>query len=652
MKSPETSVIDNVNKAIALMLQGALYDAREALHESDLSEGVLPTSAVARMLELIDRISSDMTSKEVALAKMQTVMWELETAQSNLRKTEARYRTTLASIGDGLISTDLHGCVDFMNPVAEQLTGWSTDEARERPIDDVFRIIHAQTRTEVRNPVARSLEEGIVVELANHVLLIARDGTEIQIADSCAPIREPGGRILGAVLVFRDITEKYRRLEQLRESEDRYRAIVDGARDGILVADSETRAFLHCNKTLCEMFGYSLEEVLRLNVTDIHPEEAMPRVIAEFEAQARGEKKLSPDLPCRRKDGSVFFADIRTTAVRLDGKLCNLGFFTDISERKEYEKKLDLEKSKREKAEVELRHAQKLQAVGQLAAGIAHEINTPVQFVSDSVHFLSDSCKDTMQLIAEYQQALASLPPSPEHEALREEMAAAEQDADIEYLVENAPSAFERSLDGISRISTIVGAMKEFAHPDQREKSPADLNQALQATLVIAKNEYKYVATVETELGEIPPVFCHVGDLNQVFLNLLVNASHAIEEVVGKSDDRGRIVVRTAAEGDKVRIEISDTGNGITEEIRDRLFEPFFTTKEVGLGSGQGLAIAHSIVVEKHGGSLTFKSEVGKGTTFCMLLPIEEKASSHTTLSKTGKTEPRPSVAATAQDQQ
>ncbi|MEI7894602.1 MAG: ATP-binding protein, partial [Myxococcales bacterium] len=163
---------------------------------------------------------------------------------------------------------------------------------------------------------------------------------------------------------------------------------------------------------------------------------------------------------------------------------------------------------------------------------------------------------------------------------------------------------------------------KDFAHPDQREKSPADLNRALQTTLTIAKNEYKYVADAETDFAELPPVMCHAGDLNQVFLNLIVNAAHAIVELLGRSGARGRITVRTAMEGTYARIDISDTGCGIPEKIWERVFDPFFTTKEVGRGSGQGLAIARSIVVDRHGGTLTFVSQVGHGTTFTIRLPI------------------------------
>jgi signal transduction histidine kinase len=203
-----------------------------------------------------------------------------------------------------------------------------------------------------------------------------------------------------------------------------------------------------------------------------------------------------------------------------------------------------------------------------------------------------------------------------------------ENEVDLDYIEANVPGSFDRCMDGISRISTIVRAMKEFSHPGQREKSPADLNQALQNTLIIAHNEYKYVADVETALGDIPQVMCHLGDLNQVLLNLIVNAAHAIGDVIDKETERGQIRISTVREDDWARIDIADTGGGIPVAIRDRIFEPFFTTKQVGKGSGQGLAIARSIVVDKHCGTLTFTSKVGQGTTFTIRLPIDGKGSS------------------------
>jgi signal transduction histidine kinase len=273
--------------------------------------------------------------------------------------------------------------------------------------------------------------------------------------------------------------------------------------------------------------------------------------------------------------------------------------------------------------EVQLRHSQKLEAVGQLAAGIAHEINTPAQFVGDNLQFLSDAFGEMHSVLTAYRDAVKSLEAHPGVEQLAQTIAEKEASADMAFLEDNIPSACNAALDGVSRIAGIVGAMKEFAHPDRREKVAADLNRALKATFTIACNEYKYVADLDCDLAEMQPVLCYLSDLNQVFLNLLINAAHAIADVVKSSGERGKIHVRSAAEGDFVRIEIQDSGCGIPEQVRDRIFDPFFTTKEVGKGTGQGLAIARSIVVDKHHGSLTFTSEIGKGTTFTILLPID-----------------------------
>ena len=277
------------------------------------------------------------------------------------------------------------------------------------------------------------------------------------------------------------------------------------------------------------------------------------------------------------------------------------------------------DEERQKQLEIELRHAQKLESVGQLAAGIAHEINTPAQFVGDSVAFLADGFRDLRGMLAKYREAVATGGMTP---SVAQALAEAEATADISFIEENGTQAFERALEGLSRITTLVQAMREFAHPDHRKQSPADLNRAITNTLAIARNAYKDVAEVETTLGELPQVHCYVSDMNQVFLNLLVNAAHAVEDVVGQGGTKGLIHVATRQVGASVQIDIEDSGCGIPEEVRDRVFEPFFTTKEVGRGSGQGLAIARSIVVDKHGGTLTFTTQVGKGTTFTVTLPI------------------------------
>ena len=270
----------------------------------------------------------------------------------------------------------------------------------------------------------------------------------------------------------------------------------------------------------------------------------------------------------------------------------------------------------REKVEVELRHAQKLEAVGQLAAGIAHEINTPVQFVGDSVYFLREAFSDLMRLVDGYRELLQG-------RDLTAEVSRLESAADLAFIREEVAPAFERTFEGIRRVGRIVGAMKEFAHPGGDDPVDVDLNRVVDNTLTVARNEYKYVADLEVDLGELPAVRCHPDDLGQVVLNLVVNAAHAIGEVLQERDRKGRISIRTLqSDPTHVRLSVTDDGPGIPEAIVDRIFDPFFTTKEVGKGTGQGLALAHSIIVERHGGAISVDTEVGRGSTFHIDLPI------------------------------
>jgi len=272
--------------------------------------------------------------------------------------------------------------------------------------------------------------------------------------------------------------------------------------------------------------------------------------------------------------------------------------------------------------ENQLVQAQKLESIGQLAAGIAHEINTPIQYIGDSVDFLRSTMAVMEQIGGEYRLALASLPESDAVGAARARLKSAEEAAELEFLNAEIPKAFERTQDGIAHVANIVRAMKEFSFPDAREQSYSDVNRALQTTLVVARNEYKHVARIETELGDIPEVRCNISELNQVFLNLIVNAAHAIQES-GKSIDTGVITVRTLAAEEWAEIQIGDNGCGIPPENRDKVFDPFFTTKAVGRGTGQGLSIAYATVVTKHGGTLRLESEVGRGTTFFVRVPRE-----------------------------
>ncbi|HEY5958317.1 MAG TPA: ATP-binding protein, partial [Polyangiaceae bacterium] len=424
----------------------------------------------------------------------------------------------------------------------------------------------------------------------------------------------------------RDISATKRTERALVASEKNYRALLDGAGEGVVVVSRHDRIVRYANQAACESFGYTQDEFLRMRAEQLHPKDFESEFFAMLQ---RGEALVRPrlvEIPCRRKDNSVFWSDIAVSPLEYDGRACILGFFHDATDRREVRERLELEQRQRQMLEVERRHAQKLEAIGQLAAGIAHEINTPSQFVSDSIYFIQDSFNEILKVLPVYRQAARLVERTPDGPELLAAISEAERDADIDYAVENLPQCFERCIDGVGRIASIVRAMKEFAHPGQAEKCCADLNQALLNTLAISRNEYKYVADVITELGALPPVMCSIGDINQVFLNLIVNAAHAIAAVVGNSGDKGTIRIVTSTDGASVEVRVSDTGCGVPSAIQQRIFEPFFTTKEVGKGSGQGLAIARNIVVDKHGGTLTFESVEGQGTTFCLRLPLDAQA--------------------------
>jgi PAS domain S-box-containing protein len=265
----------------------------------------------------------------------------------------------------------------------------------------------------------------------------------------------------------------------------------------------------------------------------------------------------------------------------------------------------------RDRLEDNLRQAQKLEAIGQLAAGIAHEINTPTQYVGDNLRFLKESFGELAGLLAQ----LVKVGGAPAGKLLA--------DADFDYLKEEIPRALNQSLEGVDRVAKIVRAMKEFAHP-AREKTATDLNRAIQSTITVASNEWKYVAEIEMDLDpNLPSVHCSPAEFNQVVLNMVVNAAHAIGDVVGDGGKgKGKIRVKTRPEGDWAVIEITDSGCGMPPHIQQRIFDPFFTTKEVGKGTGQGLAIAHNVIVDKHAGTIKVVSSPGAGTTFVIRLPI------------------------------
>lgn len=276
------------------------------------------------------------------------------------------------------------------------------------------------------------------------------------------------------------------------------------------------------------------------------------------------------------------------------------------------------------KFEANLRQSHKMEAIGQLAAGIAHEINTPTQFVGDNTRFVQDAFGDLIQACNLYRELIEAAKSGPVSEKRIQSLEKRFAELDIAYLEEEVPLAIQQTLKGVERITHIVQAMKIFAHPGGIAKEPVDINKEIEKTITITRNEWKYVARLITDFDStLPVVPIYRAEFNQVILNLIVNAAHAIEDLNGRnSPEKGRITIRTGHEGNWAEIRISDSGVGIPEAIRHRIFDLFFTTKEPGRGTGQGLAIAHSVIVEKHNGTINLETKEGQGTAFILRLPI------------------------------
>ena len=285
--------------------------------------------------------------------------------------------------------------------------------------------------------------------------------------------------------------------------------------------------------------------------------------------------------------------------------------------------------TEKKQLETQLVQAQKLESIGQLAAGIAHEINTPIQFVGDNTTFLGMAFSKLTRLLECHNELFLAVREDAPVNDLLEKIEATAKKAKVDYLLEEIPKAIEQTKEGVGRIARIVRAMKEFSHPGTGEKTLVDINHALENTINVSRNEWKYVADLTTEFDSaLPQVPCLPGEVNQAFLNIIINAADAIGDVVGeRAEDKGMITVSTRSFGNWVEVRISDTGAGIPKDVRTRIFDPFFTTKQVGRGSGQGLAIARSVVVDKHDGTISFETEKGRGTTFIIRLPLEDPAS-------------------------
>lgn len=524
------------------------------------------------------------------------------------REGEKRYRNLIESQGEGVVILDAELRFLFANPAAGELFKLAPEALIGRRVWDYVRSGDHEFLTS--QILKRRGGEKSTYELD----LILDDRSERRVIVTATPQINDEGEYYGSLAIFRDITERRRAEEKLRLQT----TALEAAANGIMITDREG-IILWVNPAFTRLTGFAAAEavgrrpsILKSDVNDQNFYEELWKTVCSGNV-------WHGEIVNRRKDGTTYCEEMTITPLlSACGKVENfVAVKQDITERKEADKELRL-------MDMQLRQAQKLEAVGQLAAGIAHEINTPTQYVGDNTRFLKDAFTDLHKILDSHKELLTAAEKNAVTPELLARVRAVLAAADFQYLSEQIPSAINETLEGVERVTKIVRAMKEFSHPGGKEKSAVDINKAIESTVTVARNEWKYVAEMKLELDtNLPLVPCFLGEFNQVILNLVINAAHAIGDVVKQTGGaKGLITISTRCDGSEVEVRVSDTGTGIPENVRPRIFEPFFTTKALGKGTGQGLAIVYGSIVKKHGGKVSFETETGRGTTFILRLPL------------------------------
>lgn len=424
-----------------------------------------------------------------------------------------------------------------------------------------------------------------------------------------SPVFGAAGQVEYAVVAFSDLTEQKESEMALKQASIQNEQLIASI-SSILIGLTPDNHISHWNEAATKTFNITWRKAIGRPLTELDLRWNGAVVSRGLTACRESKQPVHlTNLPYTRPDNREGVLNIHINPYQqLPEELGFLLLAEEITEQKILEG--------------QLAQAQKLEAIGQLAAGIAHEINTPTQYIGDNISFLQSGLDKVKCMVDHYETLLMSVQTIPEAKPVLAELDRLKQQLKLSFLLNEMPQAVQDALEGVERVTKIVQAMKMFSHPGVAQKTAIDLNQAIESTITVARNEWKYVAEVETDFEpNLPPVPCLPGEFNQVILNLIINAVHAIKDVVS-SKTKGKIKLTTRCAGDWVEIRIGDSGTGIPEEIRSKIFHPFFTTKEVGRGTGQGLAIAHSVIVEKHGGTIAFETEMGRGTTFILRLPL------------------------------
>jgi two-component system NtrC family sensor kinase len=526
-----------------------------------------------------------------------------------------------------LVMARLDGMIEWVNPSFTRLTGFTAADAIGH---HRFDLLHG--------PVARSGEiERMLTQIAagRHIATefqtLTKDGRLYWTSFAYRPGLE-NGKHTYYVMAEEDITIRRRNDQDARTAARRAEAFSEALRaEQSLLAnvlstiphvvfwkDTEHR-YLGCNDAYARLRGVSgHRELAGRREAEMPVEDGLGPVIAALEEQvlATGEPVVDHKVGVRGADGEHRMLLLSVIPRYGDGDATEgiIGVGTDVT-------RISM-------LEQQLAQATRLESIGQLAAGLAHEINTPVQYVSDNVLFLADSFTDVLdalRAIANVARGVEQDPAAATVANIRLRLQTLVDGLDLGFLATEIPSALEQTLEGVGRVAEIIRAMKEFSHPGLG-RADTDLNRAMATTAQVCRNEWKYVAELHLDLDpEVGMVPCYEGELKQVVLNLIVNSAHAVSDrrAAAGTVELGRIDIATQRDADTIRIRITDDGTGMDEATKLRIFDPFFTTKEVGKGTGQGLALARRCIVGKHGGSIDVVTAVGQGTTFTLNLPAD-----------------------------
>jgi|AGTN01.1.fsa_nt_gi PAS domain S-box/PAS domain S-box/PAS domain S-box/PAS domain S-box len=571
-------------------------------------------------------LSREYRTSDGGIIGVRTDITELKQREAELDTLRRRYQLILDFAGEGIVGLDENGDVIFANKMACEILCVQAG-------DLIGRNFHSSVcPTSTGQDMDKALREGIAEQVVGYTFQCF-DGGTVYVDYQSAPIVKDGHAV-GAVVVFRDaelrlryeqgLADQQRELERLvaertgelrrevdirsktegalRASRERLKTIADSLFEGVLVIDREghlisanasARSLLRTDPTAGDIEGHPLDTLMLLQRSKgllSFADSPWQHVLAD------GITMRDDDAVFATADGTLLSVAYACSPLKEEGTVRGaIISFRDIQSLK--------------RAQREALQSSRLATVGQLAAGIAHEINTPIQYLGDNLRFIGRSLG---KLSGPVEVALTLGNP---------EFDAAAASVKLPFLLKELPVALDEALDGVAQIARIVLSMKEFSHPGSTSKSMTDINRAIESTLTVSRNTWKHIAELHQDLDpSLPPVLCLAGEINQVFLNLFVNAAHAIE-ASGKPLP-GLLSVSTALVGDGVEIRVADTGTGVPEDIREHVFDPFFTTKDVGKGTGQGLAICRDVVVAKHGGRIEVGGEPGQGAVFTVWLPI------------------------------